>query len=496
VSEESEKSRSQYGTQQSEAVQREALFAHARATEIHMLYRERSRPDPTAEFYDLFGGGRISERAERILVDRNDSLIDTALALWGENDDTCRRIYLRWFSEEASWPPQENTAAHRVLHSLLSNRFHPLTQLLRNRRPDDYFQRETIRLKEGGPQEENPKLLSDERLAAALSVNDSAYLAALGLNPACLSDELSRFPQPGSVYQALSPLAQARCLKYFSENERFRRLRSDGYEGPDFDHNETHRSFLNAIAALSKEDIGAAVLCSALEALPRSATHGAWLNDEAAGAVAAWSFDLPIENDSNKRHWEWQRVGDDLTPTERIRFHIWRHYPDEDSFSPNDPDKVRRMAFYATAKMKKRSIGSERKQVMKYDDITRYALRDGANFKYAASYNPHIWADDSEDGQSFASAIRNILPPSDDSRADRISGIVARTIDDEERRLIRDRERRRRNFNDDQPHQDKDPSASQKNGLLEKINERLIGYERFLIVIFLIWLAGQIWKEF
>jgi len=497
--------KSQYGTSESEDIQQQAFFAYAAPADIHKLYRERTRPDPEGEFYGFHRSDQISEQAEGILVDRNEPLIDTTLALWGENEHTCRRIYQRWFPADCVWPPQNGSPGHWVLHSLLSNRHQPLTEILRDRRPDDYFRRERARISAGESAVENPPLLSTVRFISALSNPDHQYLAAICLNPAGLEHQLNLFSSVEANYRELPTEIQARCTQYFACNERFLRIRKDGLEGPDFNHNVIHRAFLKSIAALPKEDLVAAILCSTLEYVPGRATRDAWVRDEVEVATDAWDFDLPIGGEDNQKFWESKQLGDDLTPTERIRFHIWRLYPDDEKLKSDSADKVRRLAFYASAKINKRVESADNNKVMRYGDITQYALRDGLNFKFATCYNPYIWGNDSEDGTTIASAIQSVLPSVDERRADHLSDIIRQVIRDEELRREKDLEYRDEMFERDEEIR-KGSDADRSRWLLKQVTEqivqlrtdltaRLAGWEKAILVVVFIWLAGLIWRS-
>lgn len=494
----------QYGTPASEDIQQQAFCTYAVPTEIHKLYLERPRPDPEDESYWPHRFDQISEQAEGILVDRNDPLIDTTLALWGENEHTCRCIYQRWFSADCAWPPQHGSPGHWVFHSLLSNRHKPLTEILRDRRPDDYFKREMARISVGEARVENPPLLTTARFVSALRDPDNQYVAAICLNPSALEHQLNLFSNIESYYRELPAEIQARCLQYFSQNERFLRIRKDGLEGPDFYHNLIHKAFLKSIAALPKEGLVAAILCSILEYVPGRATRDAWVREEAEIAAAAWDFVLPIDGEDDQKFWGYQQLGDDLTPTERIRFHIWRLYPDDKKLTVDSHDKVRRLAFYASARIKKRVEGADNNTIMHYDNITQYALRDGLNFKFATCYNPQIWGDDSEAGEAISSAIQSVLPPVDERRADRLSSIIQRVIRDEEIRLEKDREHRDEMFERDEEIR-KGTDADRSKWLLKKVTDqitqlradliaRFVGWEKAILVVFVIALAGLIWR--
>jgi hypothetical protein len=491
-----------FGTAESRSVHRGAFFRFASPIDIHEFYKKRSRPDPKAGFYARYRDDRIYDDSEVILIDRNDPFIDTTLALWGEQEDSLRRIYLRWFPENCTWPPTPGTTEHGILHSLLSNRHHPLTKILRDQDPENLLEVVLERLKNNEPPKENPQLLTDSRLASALEWPDLTYLLAVCLNPASLRKELSRFSEPDSPYRGISPEAQARCVQYFAKNERFLRIRNDSDHDPDFDHGLVHKDFIRAVSIVPKLADTAPFVFIALEWLPIYATKDSWTSDEAEKAVAAWNVDLALD-EKERDYWGHQDLGDDLTPTEAIRFHIWRHYPDSKNFSADDPDKVRRLAFYATARVARKNQGTDDKNVLRYEDIFNYALRDGLNFKFAISFNQNVLCDESEDGDAFSAAIREVLPHPSEKRAEDLSYIRQRIIHEEKTFVAEDRrhwEERLRRDDDSDASSPKDGSISSVDRKVSRLVEKIERWEEtgrgvrnVAFFLFALYLIGTLW---
>lgn len=486
----------QYGSKEAERVQQEAFFSYAPAVEIYKFYLARSRPDPKAENYRSFSVDTIPERAEVILVERDDPLIDTTIALFGENEEGSRQIYLRWFPDNCQWPPEYRSPEGRVLHSLLSNRWHSLIDLQRYEEKWDE-ERGTSAIPG------NYTLVSDERLISLLAGRDSPYLQAFCENPACLS-ELRRFNQPDSPYQKVPPITRLICLQHFSRNERFARVRQDSYHGPDFEIGTVHKLFLDAIKNAPKDRQSAALICSILESVPPRAAREAWVGDHVEGAAAAWEVDLPLDSEGEKKYWSNRSVGDGLAVTERIRFHIWRLYPDTEKISPNHSDKVRRLASYSTARMGKGRFRSTEKGMMRFEDLDKYVMKDGVDLRYAISYNPNIWMNNSEEGRSIESAVRTTLLTADERTYEELAWIIQRTISDEKLRRRETEKYRDRYFDDDDDEESQTPDLGGRlliktNTGLEQLRaelaERFAGWERVAIIIFFAWIAGLIWKR-
>ncbi len=492
-----------FGTAESRSVHRGAFFRFASPVDIHEFYKKRSRPDPKAGFYRLDRDDRIHDDSEAILIDRNDPFIDTTLALWGEQEHTLRRIYLRWFPENCAWPPTQGTTEHGVLHSLLSNRHYPLTEIRRDRSPDNLLEVEIERLKNNEPRKENPKLLTDTRLASALEYADLTYLFAVCLNPASLNGELCRFSEPESPYRAISPEAQARCVQYFAQNERLLRIRDDSDHGPDWDHGSVHKNFIRAVLTVPKLSITARLVFIALEWLPIYATKNSWTSDEAEKAVAAWNVDLVLD-EKERNYWRHQNLGDDLTPTEAIRFHIWRHYPDSKNFSADDPDKVRRLAFYATARVARKNQGTDDKNVLRYKDIVNYAFRDGLNFKFAISFNQNVLCDESDEGNAFLAAIREVIPHPSEKCAEDLSYVRQRILHEEKAFVAEDRRRweeRLRRDDDSDASSPKDGSISSVDRKVSRLVEKIERWEEtgrgvrnIAFLIFAIYVIDAVWS--
>ncbi len=468
-----------FGTDESRSVHRRAFFRFASPLDIHEFYKKRSRPDPKAGFYDRYGDDRIYDDSEVILIDRNDPFVDITLALWGEQEDTLRRIYLRWFPENCAWPPTPGTIEHEVLHSLLSNRHCPLTNIRRDRTPDYFLKVEMERLQNNETRKENPKLLTDTRLASALEYADLIYLSAVCSNPASLEDELRRFSAPDSPYRAISPEAQARCVQYFARNERLLRIWDDSDHGPDLAHGSVHKDFIRAVSIVPKLAITAPFVFIALERLPIYATKNSWTSDEAEKAVAAWNVDLSLDEDE-RAYWGRETIGDDLTPTEAIRFHIWRHYPDSENFSADDPDKVRRLAFYATARVARKNQGTDDKHVLRYEDIVNYSFRDGLNFEFAIAFNQNVLCDKSEGGEKFLAAVRQVLPRPNEKFAEDLSYVRQRIIREEETFIAEERrlwEERFRQDDDSDASSPKEDSISLVDHKVSRLVEKIEGLE-------------------
>lgn len=479
----------QYGTRASRDHQQRIYFKFAPSASIYEMYRNRERPDPKSHFYRNFSWEAIPAEIEEVLFSRNDPLIDCTLALWAENDETIVLLYDRWFPDGCQWPPSPKTLEFSILHSLFSNTRYPLSTQRR---------KHSVDATEGS--NSWTTLLSDDRFLALFASEESEFISALCLNPACLGGELEKFKETDSVYRQLPTLTQVACLCDFAANIRFTRLKQDTWDGPDWEHGKVHEAFLQSICVIPKTNYLANVrLANMLRYVPPRATHYAWVKDEVKKAVGAWRFNCLPVGEEERDAWD----NDDLSVTEAIRFHLWRLYPDKEVLSVDSDDQVIRLATYATGALEKKTVGMRGKGCLSYDELDRYAMRDGRLFNYATAFNKNIHASDSEVATSFGTAIVNLLKDGDDKYRDRLSSIIEDTEFDEK---LRQKEYSAHLEQDNRNRIDaallKDTGTNQLEKHVAEIGQmnrtildKISGFERLLLILFVVWLVSAIWKS-
>jgi hypothetical protein len=356
-------------------------------------FLNRANPDIVYQWYeslprqvdafDAFKRNRIPVEFEQQLLDRKSEVIDLALASWGANSETTAALYLRWCAPAVTkdWPPQPNTFPYAVLASLLSNTNAPIAPWWTNSIPVEDFE----------------ILIAQSDLWGLFEYLHTNPALGIGLLRACANKE--------GAYARIDEDRWLNALARLGRNKALHRINDDDYDGPDLAHYDIHKLIVLAAKNCPKTSSGAYVLAEFLKSLPTSASKSSGVNeDELATSIAAWDLDVPYDDEQNPFFSLRDLYKEDgMAPGERIQFHLLRHYKLYLYLSPEDSNRTNRLAAYA----KNVVNGGQgwgngyQGQLEKYQghglDIEQYgayALKDGAAFMYATSFNEHIWSAD------------------------------------------------------------------------------------------------------
>jgi hypothetical protein len=336
-------------------------------------FEKRPKCEPGERFFK----GQLSKAFEDRLLGRKEELVDLALALNGTNRETSELLYSRWCSRAvvAEWPPRPHSFSYSILASLISNVNAPL-----------------LAWSESVPGEELEWLIENGSL-------DDGLFGMFFSNPAPALGYLRALANREGVYGRLDDDRWLFALAILGDNKGLHVANRDNEHGPDMHHWDIHENFVRAAEVSPKTPAAAVTLGYLFSCLPLTATDDTYVNDEKIrAAVDSWNMEVVDDPKDKYSSLKYMRDEDGMGPSERIRFHLLRHYEIYLRLDPDDQDRVRRLAAYAKNTVgagKPFSTGSDGKWKGKALDETKwkqYADRDGAAFMFASSYNKHIWS--------------------------------------------------------------------------------------------------------
>lgn len=335
-------------------------------------------PKKAPSYY--FNGNNIPELIEQKLLSRKDEIIDLALAAWGTNSETIETIYKRWCARSAStdWPPQRYSYQYAILASLVANL--NASSLI-------------FKFSDAG------ETTADDFgwLIENCDKDRFELLELMHANEGVGYGLLLRLAKKSGAYNRIDDDRWLRCLGILGNNKSLHRIEtSNAADGPDLLHWSIHESLVRAAIACPKTCDGASVIGGVFQWLPTTASTGAYIKDELLSeAVLAWNVEILCDDESNF----WLKIyhkSDALTPSERVQFHLLRHYHSPFELNPDDSVRVVRLAAYACSPVNggKRWGNRSTGQGLDAASFQKYSERDGPAFMYANSFNPHIWRDD------------------------------------------------------------------------------------------------------
>lgn len=324
----------------------------------------------------FFFGNDVPKEIEQKLLTRKNEIVDLALAAWGTNSETIESIYHRWCAHSvvADWPPQPSTYPYAVLASILAN-VHGLGFT-------------------GIPTEDFEWLIEhgDNDLFCLMHNNIARGIALI-----------ERCAEKSGAYGRIDDDRWLFALEMLGNNKRLHRIYHDYPDSPDLVHWDIHKSFVHAATISPKTSAAAAVLGQLFKDFPSAATKGGYVSDEAlAAAVLAWDVEIPDDDESEYSPLKFYHESDALTPSERVRFHLLRHYYSYLDLDPDDSIRVRRLAAYSMnpvngGKSWELDNQSDNQKFtgkgLDIENFRRYSERDGPAFMYASSFNRNIWCD-------------------------------------------------------------------------------------------------------
>lgn len=380
-----------------------------------------------------FWGNNIPKEIELQLLVRKNEIVDLGLAAWGTRSETHEILYQRWCAKSvvAEWPPKRSTYPYAVLASILANVNATLI-----------FKSQSLG-SVGVTTEDFDWLIEhcDDDLLRLMHDN-----IGLGLGL------LLRCAQKKDAYGRMDDNRWLTCLGLLGNNKSLHRADTTNRDGPDLLHWDIHKSFVKAAGISPKTSVAASVLGGLFLNLPTSATNGSYVSEnELAAAVSSWNVELQDDDESGFSFLKIYRESDALTPSERVQFHLLRHYCTNLDLDPDSPVRVRRLAAYSKNPLnggKAWNLSAE-KEVQKHlgkgldiDRFERYVERDGPAFMYANSFNENIWCDkiasEKLKNSSMKSNSGELFYPKDrrellDNREKCVSGAAAKaSIESEE----------------------------------------------------------------
>ena len=348
-------------------------------------------PQRSADEY--FYWNDIPKSTELCLLERRNDIVDLALAAWGTQSETLAALYERWCakSTDSVWPPTRPSMGYAVLVAILGNANSAGVLFGLVRSPDvrdmivsdlkGYSKAPTV---SGKP----PNGLTDDEFDWLIEHGGDEFLSILHKNIGPAVGLLKQISEREGAYGRIDDSRWLTILAMIGHNERFRRANQDDFEGTDMLHHDDHQALVNAATICPKTSAGANVLWGIFIEMPTKATNGAYVGDESlAAALAAWPDAV---QDSGQSLIGDLSESDGMTHSERVRFHLLRHYCSSVKLNPDDPERVRRLAAYAICPVSDSSG-------LKVSSFAQYAERDGPAFMYAASFNAHIWRDQATD---------------------------------------------------------------------------------------------------
>lgn len=367
-----------------EEIVTEAFLARAAPEVVYEWLKAWPRRSADEVFY----WNDIPRPVELCLLERRNDIVDLALAAWATQSETLAALYERWCarSTHSVWPPTRPSMGNAVLVAILGNDncagvLFGLVQSpdVRDMIVADLTFYSEARAITGGP----PSGLTDEEFNWLIEHGDDDLLSIVHGNIGPAPGLLESVSARKGAYGRIDDRRWLKILSMIGHNARFRRTDQSDYDGPDTLHWDTHQALVNAATICPKTAEGAEELWGIFIDMPTKATKGAAVSDELAAALAAWGDNVSVGDSGSSLE---LAKFDGMTHSERVRFHLLRHYCICTDLDPDDPDRVRRLAAYATCPV------SEGK-CLKAGQFAQYAERDGPAFAYATSLNPGIWLD-------------------------------------------------------------------------------------------------------
>ncbi|MDP2231327.1 hypothetical protein [Methylotenera sp.] len=329
----------------------------------------KAQPQRTLESGYFFGND-VPEEIEKKLLGRNNEIIDIALAAWGTNSETTVALYHRWCARSVvtDWPPQSSTYPYAILALTLANVNAPAAPWWSNERiPTNDFD-------------------------WLIEYGDDDLFRLMHANIALGFVLLRHCANKYGAYGRIDERRWLFALQALGYNKVLHRIDKTDDEGPDLTHSDIHKSFVQAATISPKTVNAAGVLGELFEELPAAATEGAYVSDEAlAAAVLAWDVEIPVDDENNYSSFQYYHKCDALTLSERVQFHLLRHYCSYFHLDPDDPVRVRRLAAYSKSPLNGGKGWGNTGKGLDIESFQRYSERDGPAFMYANSFNKNIW---------------------------------------------------------------------------------------------------------
>ncbi|MEZ5617198.1 MAG: hypothetical protein R3E40_02800 [Rhodocyclaceae bacterium] len=322
---------------------------------------------------------------EQALLARKDKCIDLALATWGEDSFTAKSLYQRYCSPEvcqSKFPPSKFTYAHSILTALLAGRSahyilfdlgscdRTLTELI-GQNSEEGVNRRDATLKGLSPSDFDGLIEGcDVDLLSIIHTNPWSGLLLLKM---CANRE--------GIYRRMPDETWLQVLMHLGRNPGLLLKDTTDSDGPDLRHSEIHDLFVQAIGIAPKTDYGASAVWGLLIDMPQSATASTYINLEPA--LQAWDTEIQLEPEGTFKLGCWSRTladEDGMTPSERVRFHLLRHYYHQET-KCDSTKRVHRLAAFTFVQPSDAFI----------DRLQRYADADGQAFLYATAFNSNIW---------------------------------------------------------------------------------------------------------
>ncbi len=320
-----------------------------------------------------------AEGLEEALIDRQNEIIDLALAAWGTSVTTHKRIFARYFNDVdlENFPPKLGTFAHAILINLLSN-----SNTLVN--PYHY--------------EYGTRIFEEKFFDKILHCDQDFGLSdAIHSNPARAIHSIVSIGNKIGAYGEIPEDLWLRSVNLISGNEI---IRNFDKRPNDTDLNRMFMDGLLKICLYAPKTKNGIEACQNLISELPNIYMGTYLDDLLVSAAESWS-DKNLSHSKDVTEFDITSDWDGLRSNERIRFHLWR-VGGRFGFDPNHENKDIRLAAYAINSIDENE--SEFKNYIILSDIENYSKRDGAAFMYANSFNDNIWLFDRE---SKASEIIN-----------------------------------------------------------------------------------------
>ncbi len=323
----------------------------------------------------FFFGNDVPEEIEQKLLTRNDEIVDLSLASWGTQRNTISTLYQRHCSRSVviDWPPRPSTYPYAILAAVLANVNLEL-----------FFRSQKLE-STGIPAEDFEWLIEHSDKQGFFGLMHRNIGLGIGLLHRCTAKE--------GAYGRIDDDRWLTAVAMLGSNEALHVPNRDDHDGPDLQHYDIHESFVKASTISPKTITAAAVFGRLFDYLPTAATDGAYVDTKLLiAAVLAWNVEIPEIEDGILST---DRLFDALSPSERVQFHLLRHYGSISDLDPDDPIRVCRLAAYSKNPVNGgKSLSTKgHGKGLNIESYERYAERDGPAFMYANSYNAHIWCD-------------------------------------------------------------------------------------------------------
>jgi len=370
----------------------EAFLLRASPETVYEWLKNQPRPTTLSDF-EWFRSSH-PKKLELQLLERNNQIVDLALAAWGTHSITFAVLYQRWCSRAAvtAWPPKPSTFSYAILAAILSNAhaggaiFNSVTASeaslpLNDANDEEYIEDPTPI---GIPEEDFDWLIEhgDDNLLSLM--HSTTAPKAHGLLIRCATKK--------GPYGRIEDKRWLKILSMLGRNKMLHKLSTTNDERPDLDHSRIHQHIVEAARISPKTRLAANIFWEIFYDMPTAATEKAYVEGaDLNAAISAW--DVELLNDQTE---DWLADSDGMTPAERVQFHLLRHYDSRLNYRDlNSTSRAERLAAYArnpygVVDGDEGGRGGLAAHLV-VRDFKKYTERDGPAFKYAASFNRNIW---------------------------------------------------------------------------------------------------------